>query len=56
MVRALPTLWELDQAPDIMKWYREFIVQAPEEMNGFFAFLSIPPGPPFPEELHLRKV
>jgi hypothetical protein len=21
-----------------------------------FAFLSVPPGPPFPEELHLRKV
>ena len=42
-------LWELDQAADIMKWYREFIVQAPEEINGFFAFLTVPPGPPFPE-------
>jgi hypothetical protein len=25
-------------------------------MNGFFAMLGVPPGPPFPEELHLRKM
>ena len=37
MVCAGPMLWELDQAADILKWYREFIVQAPEEINGFFA-------------------
>src|SRR4029077_6774603 len=24
--------------------------------GGFFAFLGVPPGPPFPEELHLRTV
>ena len=40
----------------MLAWYREFILQAPEELGGFFAFLSVPPGPPFPEELHLRKV
>jgi len=39
-----------------MKWYREFIVQAPEEINGFFAFLTVPPGPPFPEFLHNKKM
>src|SRR5450631_571155 len=55
-VCAGPMLWELDQTPDIMKWYREFIVQAPEEINGFFAFLTVPPGPPFPEHLHFRKM
>ncbi len=51
-----PMLWNLDQAADIMKWYREFIVHAPEEINGFFAFLTVPPGPPFPEELHFKKM
>jgi hypothetical protein len=55
-VCAGPMLWELDQAADIMKWYREFITQAPEEMNGFFAMMSVPPGPPFPEELHTRTM
>ncbi|HEX4771698.1 MAG TPA: FAD-binding oxidoreductase [Bryobacteraceae bacterium] len=56
MVCAGPMLWNLEDAADIMKWYREFITQAPEEMNGFFAMLTVPPGPPFPEELHLRKM
>lgn len=56
MVCAGPMLWELDQAADIMKWYREFITKAPEEINGFFAFLTVPPGPPFPENLHFRKM
>jgi FAD/FMN-containing dehydrogenase len=55
-VVAGPMLWTLDQAADIMKWYRNFIVQAPEELNGFFAFLTVPPGPPFPEQLHFQKM
>ena len=55
-VCAGPMLWNLEDAADVMKWYREFITQAPEEMNGFFAVLGVPPGPPFPEELHLRKM
>src|SRR5207245_1510335 len=56
MVCAGPMLWELDQAADVLKWYREFIVQAPEEINGFFAFMTVPPGPPFPEALHMKKM
>jgi hypothetical protein len=56
MVCAGPMLWELEQASDVMKWYREFIVQAPDEINGFFAFLTVPPGPPFPQELHFKKM
>jgi FAD/FMN-containing dehydrogenase len=55
-VCAGPMLWRPEDAADVMKWYREFITQAPEEMNGFFAMMSVPPGPPFPEELHLRKM
>ncbi len=51
-----PTLWELDQAPEVMRWYRDFIANAPEDLNGFFAFLTVPPGPPFPEHLHMKKM
>ncbi|MFC1529927.1 FAD-binding oxidoreductase [Gemmatimonadota bacterium] len=51
-----PTLWSLDRTEEIMKWYRDFILQAPEELTGFFAFLTVPPGPPFPEHLHLQKM
>jgi FAD/FMN-containing dehydrogenase len=51
-----PVLWELDKAEAVMKFYRNFIVNAPDDLNGFFAFLTVPPGPPFPEELHLKKM
>jgi FAD/FMN-containing dehydrogenase len=53
---AGPMLWELEDAPAIMKWYRRFIKKAPKELNGFFAFLTVPPGPPFPEHLHNKKM
>jgi hypothetical protein len=49
-------LWHLEDAAEVMRWYREFIITAPEEMNGFFAMISVPPGPPFPGELHLKKM
>jgi FAD/FMN-containing dehydrogenase len=32
-----PMLWPLSQATEVMQWYREFITQAPEDINGFFA-------------------
>jgi hypothetical protein len=56
MVCAGPMLWHLEDAAEVMKWYREFIMRAPEEMNGFFAIMGVPPGPHFPEELHLRTM
>ena len=55
-VQTGPVLYDIDDAPELLAWYRDFIGQQPDELNGFFAFLSVPPGPPFPEELHLRKV
>jgi FAD/FMN-containing dehydrogenase len=55
-VCAGPMLWDLNHAADIMTWYREFIVQAPEQINGFFAFLTVPPAPPFPKKLHFKKM
>lgn len=51
-VYAGPMLWHLDKAVEVMEWYREFITKAPEDLYGFFAFLNVPPGPPFPENLH----
>lgn len=55
-VHAGPMLWELDQAETVLKWYREFITQAPDELSGFFAFLTVPPVPIFPDHLHRRKM
>lgn len=50
------TVWPLDLLPDVMRWYREFLPQAPDDLYGFFASMTVPPAPPFPEELHGQKV
>ena len=55
-VYAGPMLYQVDEAADVLKWYRDFLPAAPDELNGFFAWLTVPPGPPFPEELHLKKM
>ncbi len=56
MVAAGPTFWPLEQTPEVMRAYREFLPAADRDLNGFFAFLTVPPVPLFPEELHGRKV
>jgi len=55
-VNAGPTFWPLEQTPEVMKAYEEFILKAPEDVSGFFAFLTVPPVPLFPPELHGKKV
>ena len=40
----------------MLRAYRDFLPNAPRELNGFFMFGSVPPAEPFPEALHLRKV
>jgi FAD/FMN-containing dehydrogenase len=51
-----PTFWDIDQSAEVLSAYREFLPAARRELNGFFAYTSVPPAPPFPEELHGRKV
>jgi FAD/FMN-containing dehydrogenase len=55
-VMAGPILWPLDQSAEVLSWYREFLPAQPDELTGFFAFLTVPPAPPFPEELHMQKM
>lgn len=55
-VAAGPTLWPLKRSRELLRWYRDFILEAPEDLNGFFTFMTVPPGPPFPPELHGQKM
>jgi FAD/FMN-containing dehydrogenase len=55
-VYAGPMFWELSETEEVMKWYRDLIPAAPDDLNGFFAFLAVPPAPPFPEHLHKKKM
>ena len=55
-VVAGPTFWPVELGAEVLSVYRDFLPAAPRELNGFFAFHTVPPGPPFPEAIHLRKV
>ena len=53
---AGPMLWHVEDAPKLMRWYRDFIKAADDDLTGFFAFMVVPPGPPFPEHLHMKNM
>ena len=53
---AGPMLWPLEHATEVLKWYRDFITRAPDDLNGFFAFLTVPAVAPFPEALWGKKM
>ena len=51
-----PMFWPLEQAADVLRFWRDFILAAPEDINGWFAFVTVPPAAPFPEQSHLKKM
>ena len=55
-VLAGPTFWPIEQTPEVMRFYREFLPAAPRELNGFLALMTVPPADFLPPELHFRKV
>ena len=55
-VIAGPTFWPIEQTPEVMPAYDEFIRKAPEDISGFLAFLTVPAVPLFPPEIHGKKV
>ncbi len=42
-----PVLYDLADAPEVMRWYRELLPSLPEELSGWIGVLTIPPAPPF---------
>jgi FAD/FMN-containing dehydrogenase len=47
-----PMFYELDDAATVLRFYRDYIASAPEEMGVFPAFQIAPPLPFIPEERH----
>ncbi len=47
-----PMFFELEDAGDVLRFYREFIADAPEEFGGFPAWQIAPPLPFIPEDRH----
>ena len=55
-VYAGPILYPLESAADVLRLYRDFMKSAPRELSAFFAFMIVPPAPPFPEPLHMKTL
>jgi hypothetical protein len=51
-----PMFWAIDDAEEVLKFWQDLILHAPEDLNGWFAFVTIPPVPMFPAEYHLKKM
>ena len=49
-------LWNLEDMQKSFSWFDNFIKSAREDIYGFYAIQTVPPAPPFPEELHLQKI
>ena len=47
-----PIFYPVDHAAEVMRFYREFIAEAPEQLGAFFAFQIAPPLPFIPEDRH----
>jgi FAD/FMN-containing dehydrogenase len=50
-----PVFYDIADTPEVMRWYRELLPTLPEELSGWFALVTIPPVPSFPEQLWGRK-
>src|SRR5436309_7738818 len=51
-----PIAYPVDKADEILRFYREYIREAPEELGGFVGFHLAPPLPFLPEEWHFKNV
>jgi FAD/FMN-containing dehydrogenase len=51
-----PIFWPLEHAGVVMRFWRDLILTAPEELNGWFGFHTVPPVEMFPQEHHLKKM
>jgi UDP-N-acetylenolpyruvoylglucosamine reductase len=51
-----PMIWPLEMAADLIRFWQDFILSAPDDINGWFGFITVPPVAPFPEAYHLKKM
>lgn len=49
-------LYPLERAETLLRWYRDFMKKAPDEIGVFPFFIRIPPLPAFPSEIHGKVV
>ena len=53
-VTAGPVYWAAEDTTDVLRFYREFVTDAPDELGNVIRLGTIPPLPVISEELHFR--
>jgi hypothetical protein len=56
VVLAGPVIWPMEDAPQVLRFYRDWIQEVPEELTTIVTFRRVLPVPSMPEELHGRHV
>jgi FAD/FMN-containing dehydrogenase len=56
MVLAGPVVWAMEDSPRVLRFYREWVKEAPDELTTIVTHRRVPPAPAMPEELHGRHV
>ena len=56
IVLAGPVFHPLEDAPEVLRFYREFIAAAPDELTTIFDLSVAPPVPFLPEEVHGKPI
>jgi FAD/FMN-containing dehydrogenase len=56
MVLGGPLGWPADQAGQVMRAYRDFLPNAPEELGAWIGLHTVPSTPPFPEPFWGHRV
>jgi FAD/FMN-containing dehydrogenase len=49
-------IWPMEVAAELLHFWQDLILKAPDELYGFFGFLTVPPAAPFPEQYQLQKM
>ena len=53
-VMAGPIFWAADDTTDVLRFYRDFIAEAPDELGSLVRLGTVPPLPGIPEDVHWR--
>jgi hypothetical protein len=51
-----PIAYPIERADEVVRFYRQYIAEAPEELGGFVGFHMAPPLPFLPESSHFKPI
>jgi FAD/FMN-containing dehydrogenase len=55
-ILAGPIFWKMEDSPEVLRFWREWIADAPDELMSIVIHRKAPPLPFVPDELHGRQV